>query len=662
MPPNVNVTFTATDVNFTKTLAKMRAELQTATGATIAYQTALGGLKMGALIGGASLAAMVAPALLLSKTFANFDASVRRAIAVGGPTYAHQMNQLTDAITATAVKWGISSDEIAAGVVELAKAGFDYNTVTKEMMTGVAQLAKIHQESFETISNIVTYAWSLYGSETMTAMDLMEKMNMAANISVLNIDELGSAFEYAGASAMTSGVTIDEFLASIAALSQVATKSYQNIGTLLNRLLVSGADLEKKLGVATGTFVKNGILNLSAFFKYLSEVPDRYSVIEKASELWGVRSTRVVQAMMAVPEQYVEFLNEIQNSQGNLAQQSADMGESLQSTWTKLMETLTRPVKTGTVLAEIQKAIQTLTTAVSESTLPATLRTWVEESADFLQKHGVALITTLANLAMALRDMLPSMEVFASMTANVLRVISKLPSWLFMAVGAFVMMRRFIPVTELIAFGKTIQQLRITIPGYAASLQTLTAANANVGVSERLAAQNATVLGTAFEMTGLKAQLVAQVGLFAFISGLMVLVTSRSAITKTLGAIAAGLGAIALVLAVIKGLQGNWLALGMALGAGALAVAAMASQQAELKSEFENPKLPKYQTGGKITKTGLAIVHRDEYIIPKYYAQAEPLKSSAIPAQTVNYDYRTIYIYDPSKLDLQRALAEAGKV
>jgi hypothetical protein len=71
--------------------------------------------------------------------------------------------------------------------------------------------------------------------------------------------------------------------------------------------------------------------------------------------------------------------------------------------------------------------------------------------------------------------------------------------------------------------------------------------------------------------------------------------------------------------------------------------------------------LPEYQKGGMVKKTGLAIVHKDEYIVPKLAAQSKPIETKESTTNNVNYDYRVIHIYDPSKIDLQRAMREAGK-
>jgi uncharacterized membrane-anchored protein YjiN (DUF445 family) len=73
--------------------------------------------------------------------------------------------------------------------------------------------------------------------------------------------------------------------------------------------------------------------------------------------------------------------------------------------------------------------------------------------------------------------------------------------------------------------------------------------------------------------------------------------------------------------------------------------------------------IPKYESGGYVKNTGLALVHKDEYIVPKYYAPSQPtqIKSPTKEPTTNNYDYRTINIFDPNKMDLRREMRELGR-
>jgi TP901 family phage tail tape measure protein len=501
MPANVNVNITATDVNFTQTMKAMRSEMAAAVGQTLALQTAMGALKMGAILGAAGLAAMVAPTLLMSKAVANYDTSLRRAIAIGGPTYVGQMNNLSEAMTDTAIAWGISSDEIAAGIVDLAKAGFKYTEVMNGMMTSVAQLSKIHQVSFEEVSSIMTYAFTLFGDAQNTVSVLADKMNKAANISILNLEDLGAAFQYTGSAALTAGMSVDQFLAMMSALSQVAQRSGQNIGTMINNLFLKGAQLEKELGLATGTFVKEGVMNMDAFVKYLSKLPDpmaKYAALEKMyALLGGVRSARVTEALMAIPEKYFDFLNQIGSSTGELEQQSKDMAESIQSTWTSLVESLMQPVKSGTMLAEIQSALKSLKVALTESTIPDTLHTLMLDSANFTRVYGPGMIDSLAKLASSFMDLLPSLAMMGKNLATLLHYISLIPAPMLSVIATMIMINKLLPMSQIPIFMMALNKQMILTKAAATGAAVAANLSSTSVQSSMMLSTDAIVTGTA---------------------------------------------------------------------------------------------------------------------------------------------------------------------
>jgi hypothetical protein len=378
------------------------------------------------------------------------------------------------------------------------------------------------------------------------------------------------------------------------------------------------------------------------------------------------------------------------------------MANSIESTWVSLVETLKKPIKEGTMLDMIQQSLESLRIAISESKIGETLRRLIEDSTTFLTLHGAELIDTISGLASTLITLLPSIQRFAEITSKLVGFLSEIPAPIMAIVGTFIMMRRFLPIASLTAFTLSLRTAQIE----ATRLRIETMALMGPGMIgvQKFAVKTAstlTVLRTQFLSTGAAAQMAANVGIFAIVSGMMAIVSGTGMWSKALGVLAIAFALLAAKMYFAAGAM-SVLTFGMAAVAGASAMLAMYVAMREQISDIETPELPSgmggtptayasgglvketgaalihkgeyvlpkneifripsYQVGGFVSKTGMAFLHKDEYVVPT--SKVANITPSSIGGNTeinsYNYDYRTITIYDPNKQDILRALREAG--
>lgn len=689
MGARFNTDFTARDINFSKTLAQVRGQLQQTTMASLALNAAMNAFRVGTMIGIGALAGMIAPAILAAKAVEDYDTSLRRAMALGGKEFAGHMSDLSDRILEVAMQYGVLSEEIAAGVIEFVKAGFSYGDVM-DMIEGTAQLALMNQESFEVSANTVTYAWQLWGDEVGDVNEMMEKMHVAATMSVMDIGDLGSAFEYAGSSFNIAGISFNEFLAVFAGLSQVAYTSSQTVGTLINRILVKGDELEEKLkeiGYDFGEILDEGVVNFMNLVKLFESMDKHYEVTAIVAEMWGVRTVAAINAVMQSAGETIDVLAALEGTSHTLEEGADDMAKSIGSIFVQLREAIFAPLKDEELMAGLAAAMSTLKTAISEGGLGTELANLIKVSILFVTDHGPNLIRMGIDFMGVLMDLAPVAQMLATKFMGFLAILTKLQPWMMMAIGTFVLMAKILPIKQIIIISTAIRAFQFQMASAAAtakmsgatvqtslyqwtsgsyqasgamaglSTQTKLAGASATGSSAQFMMMNTTMkasglhaltlrqrlalLKTGFMATGMAAQLAATMGMFAFITGMMAIATSSDGWVRALGGIAIAVAALAMAMFLL-GSATALVTAGVSAVAAGFAMGAFILQQKQMEEDMD-ARLNEYEgaygsaTGGRVLTTGWRNIHEGEYILPKEtFAQVRPENDENIVSNVEN--------------------------
>lgn len=133
-----------------------------------------------------------------------------------------------------------SSQEVANGMTEMAKAGWSTEQII-DGMSGVLDAAAASGEELGTVSTIVADAITGFGLEASESTKVADLLTQAANSGTIGINDLGESFKYIAPVAGSLGYSIDDVTTAIAAMSMAGIKGSQ-AGTALRTLLTNMAN------------------------------------------------------------------------------------------------------------------------------------------------------------------------------------------------------------------------------------------------------------------------------------------------------------------------------------------------------------------------------------------------------------------------------------
>lgn len=188
-----------------------------------------------AAVGGLAIAAGIGVAV---KRFADFDAAMSAVQANSGSTGA-ELDALREAAIQLGADSQFSAAEAADGINELAKAGVAAGDILGGGLKGSLDLAAAGQigvgEAAETAATAMTQ-FNLEGGEIPHVADLLTN---AANKAQGGVGDLAQALKQGGLVAASTGLTIDETTASLAAFASaglVGSDAGTSLKTMLQRL------------------------------------------------------------------------------------------------------------------------------------------------------------------------------------------------------------------------------------------------------------------------------------------------------------------------------------------------------------------------------------------------------------------------------------------
>lgn len=166
-----------------------------------------------------------------------------------------QMAQMQSA----ALQWGaetvFSAGEVADGMLEMSKAGFEVDDVMSAM-PGVMNLAAAANMDLASAGEITANVINAFGLESSKATEIADLLAATANSSSLEITDLGYSFQMASAVAHQFGLSADELAASLAIMGDQGLKGSDagtSFKTMLMRLMSptdKAKDVLDELGVS----------------------------------------------------------------------------------------------------------------------------------------------------------------------------------------------------------------------------------------------------------------------------------------------------------------------------------------------------------------------------------------------------------------------------
>lgn len=170
------------------------------------------------------------------KVAADFESEMSSVKAISGAT-GDEFKQLRDTAIDLGATTAYSASEVAAGMTEMAKAGWSTSQII-DGMSGVLSAAASSGEGLATVSTIVADAITGFGLKAKDATRVADLLSQAANSGTIDIVDLGESFKYIAPVASAMNLSIEDVTTALSAMSMAGIKGSQS-GTSLRTLLTN---------------------------------------------------------------------------------------------------------------------------------------------------------------------------------------------------------------------------------------------------------------------------------------------------------------------------------------------------------------------------------------------------------------------------------------
>jgi TP901 family phage tail tape measure protein len=366
------------------------------------------------------------------KVATDFDKGMSEVKAISGAT-----GKDFDALKNKAIELGgstsFSANEVAVAMTEMAKAGWDSQQIL-DGMSGVLDAAAASGEDLGTVSTIVADAMTGFGMEAKESTRVADLLTQAANSGTIGISDLGESFKYVAPLANAMGISIEDAVTALSAMSKSEVKGSQ-AGTALSGVLsrLNGDNKEvrdtmKELGIeitnADGSFksLDDIVAILRNSFAGMTEEQKAYY----ATILAGQEGQKGLLALLNLSEEEYNAIAESMDNAGGVAEKTATvMQDNLQSKVEQLGGSLeSLAIKLADyVIPYLQKFVEWLTSLVDKFTAlnPETQKT----------------ILKFAGIAAAVGPVLMVLGKLTSSVGSIITTFGKIPGAIAKAKSAF---------------------------------------------------------------------------------------------------------------------------------------------------------------------------------------------------------------------------------
>ena len=165
--------------------------------------------------------------------------------AIAGAT-SGSMNDLAKSIYEVASNSRYTTEELTRTTTVLAQAGYSAEEISK-LLGSVNSLASATGTDLRTSVDLLTSSMSLWNAQSSDAARMADALTVAVNKTKAEINTIQKGLQYAGASASQMGMSFEETIAAMSAVTNAGLKNRSITGTGLRALLTELADPSKKL-------------------------------------------------------------------------------------------------------------------------------------------------------------------------------------------------------------------------------------------------------------------------------------------------------------------------------------------------------------------------------------------------------------------------------
>ena len=294
------------------------------------------------------------------KVAADFEKGMSEVKAVTGATE-QEFEQLRQKAIDLGASTSFSSQEVAAAMTEMAKAGWDTTQIISGM-EGVLDAGAASGESLGTVSTIIADSITGFGLAASDSSRVADLLTQAANAGTISISDLGETMKYVAPLGQSMGFSIEDVVTAVTAMSQAGIKGEQ-AGTSLRAAMLNMANPTNEVAAAMDQLGLQ-IVDENGNFKSLKEILDQmrtglagYTEEEQAailSTISGKSAYSGLQGALNLTQQEYDAVSEaMQNSNGVADETAAVMQDNL-----------------GGAMEQLGGALESLAISLSEEIIP----------------------------------------------------------------------------------------------------------------------------------------------------------------------------------------------------------------------------------------------------------------------------------------------------
>lgn len=288
----------------------------------------------------------------------SFEAQMSRVQAIAGATK-DELEQLTNQAIQLGAETSFSATEVAAGMENLASAGFTTNEIM-EAMPGLLDLAASSGAELATSSEIAASAIRGFGLEASEAGHVADVFAEAAARTNAQTEDMGEAMKYVAPVAKTVGLSIEETAAAIGIMSDAGIKGSQAGTTLrsgLTRIIKPTKQVKEameELGVEF--YDNNGTMkSLTEIIDDLQKSTKDLSDETKNQALAQIFGTEALSGMLALVNRGADDLDDMTKSFKKADGAAEDMADTMLDNTAGSLESLSGSIESAGIA--IQKAL-----------------------------------------------------------------------------------------------------------------------------------------------------------------------------------------------------------------------------------------------------------------------------------------------------------------
>lgn len=325
----------------------------------------------------------------------DFEAQMSRVQAIAGATK-KELEALTDQAIQLGAETSFSSTQVAAGMENLASAGF----TTEEIMSampGLLDLAASSGADLATASEIAASAIRGFGLEAKEAGHVADVFAKAAARTNAQTEDMGYAMKYIAPVANTMGLKIEEVAAAIGIMADAGIKGEQAGTTLRGALVRLTKPTDKMLGVMEDlgiSFYDNEgkMKSLTEMISMLQKATKDLTDEQEQNALTILFGTESLSGMMALINRGSDDLKDMTKEFKNADGAAEEMADTMLDNTAGALESLSGSLESAGIV--IQKAL-----APEIRDLAKWIQDLVDDFTNLSQEEQQNIIKTVALVA-----------------------------------------------------------------------------------------------------------------------------------------------------------------------------------------------------------------------------------------------------------------------